>query len=253
MAKPKRKVETPGGGADRPSSKAGDKVREVRKYHAIGRRALGRPVDGRAGRAVPIGDLAAEAGVGEQVIRRAKRFAAAYDERDLERLLAHRDPRGHAVSWSAVQVLIRVAEKPRRLELQRLAVDKGWSIHVLRERVSPGRPGQGGRNHASLPGDDLVLPHLIRRCTSWGRSLWHLGHVAGIAKVLRRLTESGGNPEYLGEIVERAGSELKAMQVAAGDLEKEFRKSLKKLRLAARQQAAARGEPPPRKAPRRPK
>ena len=248
MAELKRKVDPPVGGAVRPSGRAEEKAREVRKYHAIGRRALGKPVDGRASRAVPIADLAAEAGVGASVIRRAKRFAAAYGEEDLERLLDRRDARGHALSWSAVQVLLQVAEKPRRLKLQRLAVDEGWSIHDLRDRTGAGRPGQGGRKHALIRGDDLALPRLIRRCTSWRRSCWDLGGVAGIMAALRRLMESGGDPERLGEIVERATSELEAIRVAAGELEEVLLKLKPKLRRAARQQASAGGESPPGKA-----
>ena len=253
MANPKRKVEPPGGEKDRPSSKAGEKVREVRRYHAIGRRALGKAVDGRDGRAVPIGELAAEAGVGDHVIRLAKRFASLYGGGDLERLLAHRDARGHALSWSKVQVVIRVAEKPRRLELQRLAVDEGWSIHDLRDRVGTGGSGRGGRRNALPTGDDLVLPQLIRRCTSWLDTYRDLGGVGRITVVLRRLMQVDGSPERLGEVVERASKQLKAMQVAAVELEEEFRKLRPKLRLAARRLAAAGDEPPPGKAGRRPK
>ena len=165
MAKRKPQSTRLGKGLEPASGKAEEKIATLRKYYNIGLRALGKAPDGSKQEPESIKDLAKEAGVGTDTIRKAITFARAYNKGDLQRLLALRDRDGEPLGWYYVRVLIQVKDKAEREELQRETAEKGWSRDDLWDEISARHGGKrptprGGRRFAA-PGPPS------RPCGGW--------------------------------------------------------------------------------------
>ncbi len=74
---------------------------------------------------------AIEQGITLQELHLRRRFAFLYTIRELERLCRYEKP----PSWSAVKWLLRVNAREERLELERKAAEKGWTVDELKAEL----------------------------------------------------------------------------------------------------------------------
>ena len=160
-------------------------VRNIRRFHQLGRDLPARPPGGRSRRETyGLGLMKAEAesrGVNEDTARKARAFAdrvegySRQEVNDLCRLLKTIQPgqdRGLAVfSPTHVIRLLSVRGKKRRAALQREAVEKGWSVSELEAAIAErfGTRRQGGRRRRIPAGGTPFLAQLELMCESWRR------------------------------------------------------------------------------------
>src|SRR3954447_13547750 len=111
-----------------------DKVAEaeaqLRAYHALGRKVLGRlqggPLD-----ASTLRELDDETGYGFDNLRKARVFATRYTEAQLDELCRLRTPEGRPLPWRHVRQLLMLPPGEGRDTLQRKAAERGWSREDL--------------------------------------------------------------------------------------------------------------------------
>ena len=151
MAKRKPPQVTPHLSPGLASARAQEKIATLRKYYELGQRAGTTAPDGTPKKPEPLKDLAAEAGVEQDTIRKALKFATTYTAGELEELLALRDADGEPLGWYFVRVLLQIQDKAVRSELQVKAVEEGWS---QRDLVAAVQARQGGKKS---PGGQAVL------------------------------------------------------------------------------------------------
>ena len=233
---------TGNGRPDPPPSPASLKVEELlatlRKYHEIGLRAIGKTADGADREPTPIATLAGEADVSVDTIRRATTFARLYGKADLDELLSLRDASGSPLSWYMVRVLIQVADKGRRAELQRRAAAEGWSREDLRDEVdaldgSTRRAGKVGRKFAIPRSPAHALRRLVAQCESWLRFYENLGGDGGLAYQMRLAAEASDRPADLVDLIRQARSRLREVQEAAGKVADQLAKAEPELKVKA--------------------
>ena len=151
MATPERRTRKGPATVDPATNAAADAtIATIRKYYAYGQRALAASPKGvEAG----IQQLAAEAGVSLDLIRKARAFAKLYDERALEELLRLRTPRGLPLSWPHVRHLVTVEDADRRAALARQAAAGGWTIRELKDAAEAlrGGPARGAGGAGDAP------------------------------------------------------------------------------------------------------
>ena len=134
----------------RASAKAQAKIATLRKYYELGRRASDTAPDGTPKTPEPLKALAAEAGVEEDTIRKALKFATTYTADELEELLALRDADGDPLNWYRVRVLLQVQGQGRAGGTPAGGGPReAGRIGTSRRRSAPGkaarsRPGGGG-------------------------------------------------------------------------------------------------------------
>jgi hypothetical protein len=123
-------------------------IATIRKYYNFGKRARDVFPEGAKQDSRTIRQLATEAGVSPDLIRKARVFARLYDEPALEDLLRLRTPVGMPLSWSHIRHLLTVENAARRAELARQAAEAGWKIRELKDAAEALRGGprsRGGR------------------------------------------------------------------------------------------------------------
>src|SRR4051812_21124581 len=104
MAKRKTPQGTPHLTPELVSARAQEKFATLRKYYELGQRAGATAPDGSPKKPEPLKDLAAEAGVQDDTIRKALKFATTYTAGELEELLALRGADGEPMNWYLVRV-----------------------------------------------------------------------------------------------------------------------------------------------------
>src|SRR4051794_10197340 len=104
----RRKAESPD---DARYGTVDEQLAVLRKYHALGERALGRAPDGSPGEGPKVATLVAETGHTRDLVHKARLFASRYSREDLEDLFELRTPAGRPLTWNRVQKLIRVRRK----------------------------------------------------------------------------------------------------------------------------------------------
>ena len=221
MAKPKPPEVRPSLTPDLASARAREKIATLRKYYELGWRASDTAPDGTAKAPEPLADLAAEAEVQQDTIRRARRFAATYTADELDELLALRHADGEPLHWFNVRLLLQVKDKAVRAELQREAVREGWSqgdlaaaIHARQGR----KKSPGGRRFAVPESPRRVLGRLTELSDSWLRFYEDIGEEGGLAAKMRGAKKPGESTAGLKHARREAVDRLRALQRAASKL-----------------------------------
>ena len=96
----------------------------------------------------------------------------------MEGLLALRDPDGQPLTWYLVRVLLQVKDKAERSELQREAIEKGWSRRDLQAAVRArqgGKKAPGGGRFAVSASLRQVPTRLTELSESWLRFYEDIG------------------------------------------------------------------------------
>ena len=221
MAKRKPPQVTPHLSPGLASARAQEKSATLRRYYELGQRANATGPDGTPKQPEPLKDLAAEAGVQEDTIRKALKFATTYTAGDLEELLALRGADGEPMNWYRVRVLLQVKDKSLRSKLQREAVEKGWSRRDLWAAVQSrqgGKKSPGGRRFSVPDSPQQVLGRLTELSESWLRFYQDVGEEGGLAEKLRTAKRQGKRTAGLKHAVREAVDRLHALQEAASKL-----------------------------------
>ena len=195
-----------------------ERIATLRRYYELGRRAADVAPDGTENQAVPLVDLAAESGVGADTIRKARRFATAYNAEEFDELLALRDPDGQPLRWYLVRALLPVEDKAQRSDLQRRAAEQGWSRRHLWAAVQArqgGKRSSGGRRYAVPTSTRQVLGRLTELSESWLRFYADIGEEGGLAEKLRSAKRQGERSPSLKRSTREVIDRLRALQKAA--------------------------------------
>ena len=221
MAKRKTPQSTPHLILEPDSAKAQERIATLRRYYELGQRASATKPDGAPKKSEPLKDLAAEAGVEQDTIRKALKFATTYTAGELEELLALRGADGEPMNWYRVRVLLQVKDKSLRSELQQEAVEKGWSRRDLWAAVQSrqgGKKSPGGRRFSVPDSPQQVLGRLTELSESWLRFYQDVGEEGGLAEKLRTAKRQGKRTAGLKLAVREAVDRLHALQNAATKL-----------------------------------
>lgn len=221
MAKRKPPQVTPHLSPGLASARAQEKIATLQKYYELGQRAGATAPDGSPKEPEPLKDLAAEAGVEQDTIRKAQKFATTYTAGELEELLALRGADGEPMNWYRVRVLLQVKDMSLRSELQREAVEKGWSRRDLWAAVQSrqgGKKSPGGRRFAVPESPQQVLGRLTELSESWLRFYQDVGEEGGLAEKLRTAKRQGKRTAGLKHAVREAVDRLHALHKAATKL-----------------------------------
>ncbi len=173
----------------------------LRSYYQLGERALGTGPGVSRLKPVPIDELAAEAGVKADTIRKARDFARLYTRREMEALTELRDPQGRPLTWCHVRQLLPLTHRAERAELQSRAAAEGWSVRELRARVQArlgGKQSSGAKSFAKPRSSEDALRRLVELSESWLHYFEEVVAAAGTG-LLARLSEEpsdgpGGEP-----------------------------------------------------------
>ena len=221
MAKPKPPEVRPFPTTEFASARAREKIATLRKYYELGWRASDTAPDGTAKTPEPLADLAAEAEVEENTIRKALRFATTYTADELNELLALRHADGQPLNWYRVRLLLQVKDKSVRAELQREAALGGWSQRDLTAAVHA-RQGRkkspGGRRFAVPESPKRVLGRLTELSDSWLRFYEDIGEEGGLAAKMRTAKKQGESTAGLKHAKREAVERLRALQRAVSRL-----------------------------------
>lgn len=221
MAKRKPPQVTPHLSPGLASARAQEKIATLRKYYELGQRAGATAPDGSPKEPEPLKDLAAEAGVEDDTVRKAVTFARTYNAQELEELLALRDPEGAPLNWTRVRALLQVRDKAVRSELQRKAAEEGWSQRDLVAAVQDRRGGKtspGGRRFSVPESPQQIVERLTELSESWLRFYQDVGEEGGLAEKLRTAKRQGKRTAGLKHAVREAVDRLHALQRAASKL-----------------------------------
>jgi hypothetical protein len=112
----------------------------------------------------------------KETIRKARKFAdpdKGYNAAELKQLLDHCRRKRFALYWYHIILLLGVADKKSRRQLQTAAIDNKWSINRLRDAIFKTRgnlrPKAGRRYNAADMTDHRL--RLQQICSEWDRSL----------------------------------------------------------------------------------
>jgi len=110
--------------------------RALRAYYALGSQALGEFGEGyaRHGRFLP---FAERLGVKPDVLRKARAFARAFSEDDLEVLL---NRAGRPVSWGCVRLLVSIKQPEVRKQFIQHILNDGWTARRLAQEIVRRKP-----------------------------------------------------------------------------------------------------------------
>jgi len=211
------------------SAKAQEKIATLRRYYELGRRASGTNLDSTTKKPEPIKDLAAEAGVGADTIRKALTFATTYNESDLSELLGIRDKRDEPLGWYLVRALLQVKDETQRGHLQKQAALEGWSRDDLRDEInalqgSIRRERKSGRKFALARNPGQALRRLVQESESWLRYYANVGSEGGIDVLLRTAAQSGKQTADLKQLIRQARFRLSEVQETSGKVAEQLRK-----------------------------
>jgi hypothetical protein len=148
----------PDRGPDAPDEVA-SAVQILREYHAMGQRSLERDPSRLA--------------VGSELLRASRRFARAYGERDLERLIRRCERYRMALGRTYVDRFVTIVDNRERSSLEEEVIRGRWSRLVLDLEIRRryGRRRRAGRK-PHVPADvPTALSDLFRVClriTRWG-------------------------------------------------------------------------------------
>src|SRR4051812_44600950 len=185
MARGKSAARSAGVAPKKRPDPAAEAESRLRHLHAVGREALARFPIGAAIDPDTVHEIAEREGLRLDNMQRARQFARAYSEKELEELCRLRTPAGMPLGWGHVRRLVSIPNKAKHAALQRRAAKEGWtaaqiSEAILREVV--GRRRQNGGRPFAAPrtlGEGLRQVVLrseewLRRCReSWsGEAAW---------------------------------------------------------------------------------
>lgn len=144
-------------------------LQAVRAFHAVGRKSLDRHPD-----AVGYGSMEAEAerlGVSAEMLRKARAFAGAYTDADLDDLYALADGHDFPLGVSHVIRLLSIPTRSRA-RFQRATVQGRWSKRRLdaeiRKRFGNRQPAAGRRQASPETAEDAYYA-IARLCHQWQR------------------------------------------------------------------------------------
>jgi len=203
------------------SAKAHQKIATLRRYYELGQRASDTAPDGTPKTPESLKDLAAEAEVQEDTIRKALKLATTYTAEELDELLTLRDPDGEPLNWYLVRVLLQVKDKAERSNLQAKAAEEGWSRRDLWAEVQArqgGKKSPGGRRFAVPESPQQVLARLTELSESWLRFYEDIGEEGGLAEKMRSARRQGKKTAGLKQVAREAVDRLRALQKAATKL-----------------------------------
>jgi hypothetical protein len=147
---------------------------DLRRLHAIGKKAtavrarrihLGEGVHGT------MAALKATTAPAKNRLMEARRFAALYNDQQLDELCVLGQKTGRPLSRFHVVQLIRVADRRQRKVLARQCAEESWSVRHLEMEVRRliGRRTYGGRKHEPPQSVDEALRVTERLASSWLR------------------------------------------------------------------------------------
>lgn len=117
-------------------------------------------------------------GVKKDVLLTAMRFARAYPhQHDLEGLLAARNKKGHALSWTHIVHLLRIKDEAERDRFQEEWHKHSWSAKELAREIEKAHPARttGAGRPAAKPADfDGFLTDMTKKTATYRRliDLW---------------------------------------------------------------------------------
>jgi hypothetical protein len=151
--------------------------------------------------------------VNYHTLRKERRFARHYSEKDLEELLRLRRPNGTPLHWGHVMYLITVPHKKDRRELQKKAAKEGWSspdlCKVVQQRY-PDRVVRGGRPQKIPSTREGGVRLMIEETDRWLRrfnGLWAASERGARTKAAA-LRELRSKLEEMAHLAESAATQL---------------------------------------------
>jgi hypothetical protein len=147
-------------------------VKRLKQQHALGKKLKRTRENGQ-----PIPPLAGNFPYSDHTLRKIRLFAEKYTDGQLEELCLGRRENGLPLHWGYIPVLLSVGIKRGvkiRTELQRQAIENGWSVAELRRAVRQKISFKGHGRAMAVPQDvnaamlDLAenVEFLKRRCTA---------------------------------------------------------------------------------------
>jgi len=146
-------------------------IQEVRRFHALGRKSLGKYPFPMPLKTRPV--EAESRGLSPEILRRARRFAdpeRGYTERELDELFELCRKSESPLGLSHIYLLLNVP-KAKRPGLQSQAVGQRWTRERLRleiRRLLP-RHSQGGRRPQQPASSADALQQIVDMCSRWRR------------------------------------------------------------------------------------
>jgi hypothetical protein len=151
--------------------------------------------------------------VNYHTLRKERRFARRYNEKDLEELFKLRRPDGMPLHWGHVMYLITVPHKKDRRELQMKAAKEGWSSPELSKVVQrryPDRVVRGGRPQKISSTHEGRVGLMVEETDHWLRrfhGLWAASE-RGARTKSAALRELRSKLEEMAHLAEAAATQL---------------------------------------------
>jgi hypothetical protein len=203
-------------------------IREIREYHAVGRRSLDLvPEKGGHGRG-EIPAQAADLGWNETKLRKARQFAhpeTGYSPEDLAQLFRQLRQHRPVFGTAMIGLLVTVPKKRARAELQRRAIEGNWSVAELAAELKRryGSRRQAGRRRSVPTDPDRLLVQIEEMADSWQR--WYAA-VSGSDRV--------DTPAPLDGLPATVKKQVRAVQEAVDQLHRAVGRTLEAHRTGSR-------------------
>jgi len=145
--------------------------KDVRARHRIGRLIADVKASEQRYGARAVKNLAAALGRDEATLYRFALVAEAWNERELEALLARRTPHGEPLSFSHLVELAQMASKADRVEMLEFALSYGVSVRELIEAIADTGKEEGSRPTDAVPSIDALLRRVASACDAVHRKI----------------------------------------------------------------------------------
>jgi hypothetical protein len=151
-----------------------DPTKALRDFHDRGQRVLEKRAEREHqdnGVHGTLASLGAKTPPKKNRLMEARRFAALYDDRQLDEVCLLGQTTGRPLTWSHVVQLIRVADRRQRKTLAKQCAESSWSVRRLEMEVRRlvSRRTYGGRSHEPPQSIDEALVVTERMAASWIR------------------------------------------------------------------------------------